>query len=178
MKRIQIVSSVFTDDDMTMVKEVMQENPSLSEEDATYMISELKAEDLEMLTDNITKNLKVSNDLIIIADLQFWNGRKSGYKLVSKEHLEDIFASNLLGYDDFLYFVEDNDLKINLYHHDGTHRCQVREFRKNLSDSKKGELLKKIYFNKVTKEDITRYTKSIGRQILKIFGETHELNLI
>ena len=82
MKRIQIVSSVFTDDDMTMVKEVMQENPSLSEEDATYMISELKAEDLEMLTDNITKNLKVSNDLIIIADLQFWNGRKSGYKLV------------------------------------------------------------------------------------------------
>lgn len=119
---------------------------------------EFECEDLEGILDNINTNY-IKNDLIAIAGLGLWTGRRLAYKEL--DSLTDI-STCMQDYNTL--YVERNDLKIKAVHHDGTNYITIREF-KDISDEQKDHFLDKIYYGTVTPRDITRYTKAIGKTV-------------
>lgn len=106
------------------------------------------------------------NGIIAIADIGMWNGRRQGYK--EYNHLQDILYSN----DDSikLYLNSNYDLIKSTSHHDGNNRILYRYWKDNITDTQKENFLAKIYQGKVTKKDISRYTRKIGMEIASYYG--------
>ena len=104
----------------------------------------------------ITENM----ELIAIADIGRWNGRVLGYKELST--IEEAFTY----YDSVEIYIERGDLKIRGLHHDGVNYITIRAF-KDIPDQKKENFLDKIYCNNLKKGDISRYTRSLKKELYK-----------
>ena len=120
----------------------------------------METEDIETLT--YAYNIALNENIVCIADLGLWNGRKMGYKIL-RPNLESIFE---VPYLTSLYVDKRGNVRGTGNHHDGTNYYLFREWKDNLSDSQKETFLNKIYYEKVTSQDISRYTKSLGELIL------------
>lgn len=103
--------------------------------------------------------------LIAIAQVGRWNGTFSGYKEV--KNLEDVMYSNC----DFerVYVDSNGDLRKEECHHDGSNSILYR-YWKDITEEQKDNFLSKIYAGKVTRADITRYTRKAGTGIANAFG--------
>ena len=105
----------------------------------------------------------VTNDIIAIADLGFWNGRRLGYKDIpgNINNCLDSFDT-----DDYEIYVDGrHNLRGTYHHHDGTHYILFREFKDGMSTAQKEHFKNKIYYGTLTKQDISRYTNSLGKRI-------------
>ena len=106
--------------------------------------------------------------VIAIADIERWNGRCGGYKVLKS--LEDVMFSSC---DYERVYVDSNgDLRKEESHHDGSNSILYRYWRDGLTDTQKENFLNKIYNGKVTQKDITRYTRKAGLGIANAFGWT------
>ena len=70
---------------------------------------------------------KECGQIIAIADLGLWDGRYSAYQLNDKGKLNAIF--DMIHGDNYEVFVEGNDVKAIVYHHDGANYITFREVR-------------------------------------------------
>ena len=104
--------------------------------------------------------------IIAIADLGLWNGRRSAYKLNDKGILNAIF--DMVHGDDYEIFVEGNDVKAVVHHHDGTNYITFREVRKDRNIDKICDML---YNQKeVSNRLISAYTRPLGKLVKNIYG--------
>lgn len=114
-------------------------------------------------------SIYVPEGIIAIGNLGFWNGRATGYKEVGNR------ISDCL-YDDCDYatwYVDElGDLAGEGIHHDGTNHYIYRAWKSSTTDAQKDALLDKIYMNKATRRDITRYTRSLGKDVAAVYGWT------
>lgn len=126
-------------------------------------------EELEMWLEDEHINLnKPCGNILAIADLGFWNGRKQGYKVISTNKLNGIFDVLGSDYNYFKFYCDRYDVKATLHHHDGTHYITFREIKPNVNIQR---LLDKIYNGEeVSQKEITRYTKSLKPLVGKIYG--------
>lgn len=110
----------------------------------------------------------VYDEIIVIGNLGLWYGRRSGYKIINSGKVIDCLYSD----DDYVTWYVDryNNFRCDGIHHDGTNYYLYRAWRDGISDEQKENFLDKIYSGKVTSKDITRYTKSIGVDIKKVYG--------
>ena len=112
------------------------------------------------------KGIKDSfRDIIIIADLGFWNGRHQGAKDIGKQFVNILDGDSEC--DDFDWYIENDDVKCTAYHHDGHHNFLYRELRRQTD---KETVLHLAYEEKLTDELIKKYTKPIGDKIMKKLG--------
>ena len=74
-------------------------------------------------------------------------------------------------YGSFELFIEDNDLKAKVYHHDGTNYYTFRLIKDNITDSQLANF-ECLFLNgeKITKHQISYYTKSLANVIADYFG--------
>ena len=116
--------------------------------------------------ERINLNVTTKGRIICIADLGLWNGRRKGYKILSNN------ISNCLSdsCNEVEWYVEGVDMKATAHHHDGTNYYLYRELKPGLSEAQEENFLDKIYNGVVTKQDITRYTKSIGHYAKEVYG--------
>ena len=105
--------------------------------------------------------------IIAIADLGTWKGRISGYKLSNKHNLNAIFA--MLGDgEDVEIYVEGNDVKATVTHHDGVNYITFREVRDGRNIKK---LTNKIYYQEpISRQMISAYTKCLGDKVKQVYG--------
>lgn len=105
--------------------------------------------------------------IIAIADLGTWKGRISAYKLSNKHNLNAIFA--MLGDgDDVEIYVEGNDVKATVRHHDGVNYITFREVRDEINIKK---LTNKIYNQEpISRQMISAYTKCLGDKVKQVYG--------
>lgn len=105
--------------------------------------------------------------IIAIADLGTWRGRISAYKLSNKHNLNAIFA--MLGDgDDVEIYVEGNDVKATVRHHDGVNYITFREVRDGRNIKK---LTNKIYYQEpISRQMISAYTKCLGDKVKQVYG--------
>lgn len=157
-----------TDDDW----KYLCENADVNIEDENAKIDYVNFEIENNYYDEID-NLKFSNsnekeNILAIANLGLWNGRVYGYKELGN-NLECILED--IDYNDYGKLFSDRyDIKATIQHHDGTNYCTFRRWKDDLTDKQKENFLDKIWNNTLTKKDITRYTKSIKKEIDKIYG--------
>ena len=105
--------------------------------------------------------------IIAIADLGTWKGRISAYKLSNKHNLNAIFAMLGDGYDVEIY-VEGNDVKATVIHHDGVNYITFREVRDGRNIKK---LTNKIYYQEpISRQMISAYTKCLGDKVKQVYG--------
>lgn len=133
-------------------------------------LSEYVWETIDMYLQDEHSNLNktINGNILVIADLGFWDGRRSGYKIIHTNNLNAIF--NVLGgdYDYFKFYCDRYDVKAELHHHDGTHYLTFREIREGKDIT---SLTDKLYEQEeITQKEITRYTKSLKPYVKQIYG--------
>lgn len=112
-------------------------------------------------------NKKLNERIVVIGELGLWNGKRMGYKLLSN-NLKDCFYGDI---DSAEWYVDGyNDLRCNADHHDGTNHYLYRVFKDNLSDYTKENFLYKVSRGVATRQDITRYTTSLGKYFKEYYG--------
>ena len=146
-------------------KEYLSYN-DIAEEDYDYF-SFVESE-LEARYSDEKDNLSMPcGQIIAIADLGTWKGRISAYKLSNKHNLNAIFAMLGDGYDVEIY-VEGNDVKATVIHHDGVNYITFREVRDGRNIKK---LTNKIYYQEpISRQMISAYTKCLGDKVKQVYG--------
>ena len=62
------------------------------------------------------------------------------------------------------------DLRCDAIHHDGTNHYLYRVYKDGASESQIDLLKEKLYYGKATRADITRVTRRLGDDIVKVYG--------
>ena len=112
-------------------------------------------------------NKQLGENIIAIADLGLWYGRRKGYQILSN-NLNSIFQN--FSCDCYQIFSDGYNIRFKGYHHDGSHYILFRQWKSNLTNEQKQHFLNNIYCGKVTKTMVSYYTKSILPDIAKISG--------
>ena len=115
-------------------------------------------------SDNLDKQLE--GRILAIASMGLWNGRKTGYKILSN-NLNEVLTSTI-GCDEKEVYFDGYNIKAEGYHHDGHNYIEFREIREDKNIDK---LLDKIYMNKpISRSELNYYTKPLGKYVKQIYG--------
>jgi len=144
-----------------------EEYPDADEQDQYRIIDDLNYQYLgdERMNLNITVE---SGNIIAIADLGFWYGRKSGYKFIPSGNIADCLYSDC-NHNEW-YVDRYNNLRCIASHHDGTNHYLYREVKPGITETQLENFTDKIYNGTVKPADITRYTKALGPYIREVYG--------
>ena len=114
-------------------------------------------------------NLDVEMDgaMIVIADLGLWDGRHKGYRMMGGRTVNMAFSAFQGDSYRLVYDSDTDNVRGVDRHHDGTNYYTFREVRRGKDIS---ELQDLIYSEKVTQEDIDRYTKPLGKYVRGVYG--------
>jgi hypothetical protein len=120
---------------------------------------------LNTYLDDERENLNVSVDgrIIVIADLGLWYGRRQGFKLLGSR-ISDILSDD----SDYIeWYGDGHNIKAIASHHDGTNYYEYRVVRE---DRNIENLLVAIQMGeKITRKKLNYYTKSLYKDIAKIY---------
>lgn len=119
-------------------------------------------EDEQMNLDEI-----LDDDVVVIADIGLWNGRRTGGKILG-DNLNCII--NYFGCDDIEIYADRYDVKSIGMHHDGRNYHLFRMIKPDLTDTQRENFISKLEYGELTKKDITRYTKSLKQYVSDIYG--------
>ena len=109
-------------------------------------------------------DIQLDDDIIAIADLGLWNGRVSGYKLLSN-NLNEVL--NVHG-DTIEIYAENRNIRARASHHDGTNYILFRKIR---NDRDIDKLLDRIYEGKpISSSLLNYYTESLYPEIKEVYG--------
>lgn len=115
-------------------------------------------------------NTDLDCEILCVANLGFWNGRRQGYKECGKNIAKAISGifSDSEEYREI--YVEDGEVVGHGYHHDGVHHYQWRLIKKSASQSDIKKLKEQIYNGEDYSELLTKCTKSLAPAVAKIYG--------
>ena len=109
-------------------------------------------------------------ELILIAQLQFWDGTVIGYRVEGKATTVADCLKFERDCDYAEWYVEGNDLHSQQSHHDGTHHIVYRVWKPDTTATQRENFLDKVAKQKATRRDITRYTAGLGKAVREIYG--------
>jgi hypothetical protein len=123
--------------------------------------------DLYLDDERANLQTKLDGDIIIIADLGLWFGRKPAYKVLKSRNIADILYID----DDFMEFYGDGkNIRARGIHHDGENRYLYRYFKPDLSENQKQKFLDLILEGRLTPAQISRYTVSLFPAVASVYG--------
>lgn len=112
-------------------------------------------------------NVSLDNNIVALADLGLWDGRKSGYRILGN-NLNDIFR---ISEDYNTYYADGRNVYAECHHHDGTNHILYRKLKKGTNiDWFENLILKNDY--KLSPQQISTYTESLLPYVKKIYGWT------
>ena len=149
------------------IREFLKEN--YSDEDITDadILDEIY-HDIDITFDAEITNLNKELDgrVLAIASMGLWDGRVTGYKILSN-NLNEVVKSSI-GCDEKHVYCDRYNVLAEGYHHDGRNYVEFREIRE---DKNIDELLNKIYMNiPITRAEIRKYTKSLRSKVKEVYG--------
>ena len=148
-------------------KEFLKEN--YSDEDITDadILDEIYHNEEITFEDELTNlNKELDGRVLAIASMGLWDGRVTGYKILSN-NLNEVVKSSI-GCDEKHVYCDRYNVLAEGYHHDGRNYVEFREIRE---DKNIDELLNKIYMNiPITRAEIRKYTKSLRSKVKEVYG--------
>lgn len=109
--------------------------------------------------------IPLSNNVIALADLGLWNGRKSGYKILGK-NVNCIFD---ISEDENHYYADGRNIRAKCVHHDGTNYILFRKLKDGVGINQ----IENLLFNNdysLTPQQISKYTESLRPYVAKVYG--------
>ncbi len=113
--------------------------------------------------DNLNRTL--SNNIIALADLGLWSGRKKGYKILGN-NLNCIFQ---ISEQTNCYYADGRNVRAKCGHHDGTNNILFRKLKDGVTIPQIENLLFKNDYT-LTPQQISKYTESLRPYVAKIYG--------
>ena len=142
------------------------EHPDMSESDRVALMYEMNGDYLN--DERMNLDIQLPREIIVIADLGLWDGRKQGYKMINSGNIKDCLSSDC---DSNEWYVDKKgDLRCIAHHHDGTNYYLYRAIKENATDYQVSRLQNRIYNKEVTKADISRVTERLGDKIGAVYG--------
>lgn len=111
-------------------------------------------------TEDLLRQLDETEDIIVIADLGLWNGRRIGYKELSNKATDILNGINYHN-EPTIYLNEKSEVRAIDPHHDGINYYRFRVWRAGTSQTAKDKFLNLVYNQEATDEDIKKYTKAL-----------------
>ena len=143
-----------------------EEYPEMTEQERMEMMYETNANYLDDERCNL--NIQLSAPILVIGDLGFWNGRRSGYKEIQSGNIKDCLYADT---DYSTWYVDKlGDLRCDAIHHDGTNHYLYRAYKPGVNDAQIDRLKDKILDGSVTRRDLTAITMRLGDAIGKVYG--------
>lgn len=142
------------------------EYPDMNDSELNELMYEINQNNLS--DQRINLDILLNRPIIVIADLGFWNGRKSGYKVIESGNISDCLYSDC-DYNKW-YVDKYGDLRCTAVHHDGTNYYLYRSFKDSASERQINRLKDLIYEGKVCRKDILRVTDRLGDRIGRVYG--------
>lgn len=143
-----------------------QNGVELSDGEKWEIFNDELAEWIDAERENL--NRRVDGDIIAIADLGLWDGRRTGYKIVG-DNIRDILYSDC----DYVTWTCDRyNVRGRLIHHDGTNYILYRVLRAGLTDEQRERFLDALYYGTVNDRMIRRYTRSLAPDVAEVYGWT------
>ena len=129
----------------------------------------VETNDMYLDDERANLNIDVGDEIIIIADLGLWYGRRNAYKLLRKTNIRDCLGNTVGDY--VKWYVDDlGDLRCKDTHHDGTNFYTYRAWKTDISETQKENFIDKLYNGNATRKDITRYTRRLGEYVADVYG--------
>lgn len=146
-------------------KEMEEDCGELSDDEKWKILYEQNGEWLE--DERLNLNVKLEDEIVVIADLGLWYGRRGGYKLIKSGNISDCLCDSA----DYLeWYCDRYNFRCRAAHHDGTNYYLYRVLRSELSWEQRENFLNKLYNGEVNDRMIRRYTKSIRPYIADVYG--------
>lgn len=149
--------------------DLIEEFPYISpdDEDALYCLM-VDINNDYLADERMNLNIQLSQPILVIADLGLWNGRRMGYKEIASGNISDC----LYDPNDYVEWYVDGygNLRSTSIHHDGRNHYLFRVWKDEASDAQRKNLEDKLYHGTATMKDISRLTRSIGKEIGRVYG--------
>ena len=127
---------------------------------------ELNDEYFEDEKSNLNKS--IDGDLIVLADLGLWNGRRTGYGIIENAKLSTCLKQ-MYDYAEW-YVTRDGEFQSRQIHHDGTNYYTYRKIKEGIDEDTLYEFKEKMYDGVATQEDFDRVTEKLGKAVGEIYG--------
>lgn len=114
------------------------------------------------------RNLDIALDgnILVIADLGLWNGRRQGYRELHSNIVSDILSTLCGG--KCHWYSDGFDICCEEEHHDGTNHYIYREIKDEYNIYR---LMNRIYEgDKITRNKLNYYTKSLVPAVNAVYG--------
>lgn len=111
-------------------------------------------------------NIPLNTEIIAIADLGLWNGRRTGYRILGN-NIRDIFKC---AEDYNVYTCDRFNVRAKNIHHDGVNRILYRAFKENTTEEQRERFCDAIYMGECNQNMISRYTRSIAPEVKAVYG--------
>ena len=147
------------------VEDLMADDPNM-DNDLAWATANSVSED-ELWSAKLDLGVPLG-DLIVIADLGLWNGRRKAVKVIPNATIADAVGVCVGDYID--WYVEDGEMRIEDVHHDGTNRYLFRTWKDGVSDLKKGVTLELIKRGFDDKKTLDTYTRPLGPDVSNVYG--------
>lgn len=114
--------------------------------------------------ERINLNVTVPGNILAIADLGLWNGRRTAYKIYNN-NIRSILNTES---DNVEWYSDGHNIKATIPHHDGTNYVEYRVIREGKDINK---LTQKLYNQvPITRQEINYYTESLLPYVAKVYG--------
>lgn len=144
--------------------DLKSEYPEYDEDELIQIMYDINAEYLEDEKLNLIYTAPTLETILVIGSLGLWNGRKDGYKVIESGRLEDCLAPLCSPAGELCWYIDgEGNLRCEEIHHDGRNYYLYREFKPEVTEEQREELLDKIYFSTFTNADIEAVTKPLGK---------------
>ena len=132
-----------------------------------YEVTERFYEDINDMYDCEKANLNktLPNNIIAFGSVGRWNGRFSGGKVMSNNLNEILFTGDC---NDISVTYDRYNVHSELAHHDGQHSMTYRMIKEGVDEDMLMEKI--VYGGGLTKQEITRYTKSLVPFVKEVYG--------
>jgi len=114
-------------------------------------------------------DIRPNYPILVICDLGLWNGRRTGYRILSDCSLNQIFS--VACGDQVTFYSDGYNIRCEDIHHDGTNNYIFKELTGD--ENRCAPLLDAIYYQKNLKTIKTlarRYSRSVLPYVAEIYG--------
>ena len=117
--------------------------------------------------ERVNLNRELPGQVLVIADLGLWNGRRQGYRILG-DNLNSVLISHVNGQSELSVYGDGYNIRAEEAHHDGTNKYL---FRALIPGKNPQPLLDAIYCGKtITKALLNRYTRSVYPYAAAVYG--------
>ncbi len=150
------------------IQELAECNPGLDMDQYESMMYEIN--DDHLADERLNLDIQVGDEIIAIADLGLWNGRRMGYKIIESGKISDcLYATADCEYHEW-YVDRNGEFCSTQTHHDGTHTITFRKWKDHVCVDDRMDLKEKIYHGSAAQEDIDALTEKLGERVGQVYG--------